>query len=93
MHLVDDVNTVVSYLWGYPYLVDQQPDIIYRIVGSSIKLMDIIGAVGIEGSAGFTDVAGFMLRSQVTAIDGFGKNAGTGGLSDTPRSAEKIAMR
>jgi hypothetical protein len=92
MDLIDDVHTVLSDLRGDPHLVYQLPDIIYRIVGCRIQFVNGIRASLGKRNTGFTGSAGFHTFSGIEAIDGFGKDPGTGGFANTPGAAEKIGM-
>ena len=45
MHLIDDVNLVFSHLGRDPYLVDEVPDIVYRVVGGRVEFKDVKGKI------------------------------------------------
>ena len=92
MHLINDINTVTSNLWWNPYLVDQVTDIINRVIGCGIQFVDIVTSVVIKCHTRFTLVTGFGIGRQVAAIDGLGKNAGTGGFSHTPWTTKQVRM-
>ena len=49
MHLVDDIDAVFAYLWRYTHLVDEGTDVLDGVVGRSIQLVDVEGALLIEG--------------------------------------------
>jgi len=42
MHLVDDVDAVLSHLRRDTHLFDQQPDILHGVIGSRIEFMDVV---------------------------------------------------
>lgn len=42
VNLVDDVDAVLPYLWRYPDLIGQIPDIVNRIVRSGIEFMNVV---------------------------------------------------
>ena len=42
MHLVDNIYFILANLWRDAYLFHQLTDIVHRVVGGSIKFMDII---------------------------------------------------
>ena len=74
MDFIDDIHLVFSDLRRDPHLVDQVPDIIHRVVGGGIKLMDVERSGPVERQAGFAFVAGFYLIDRVEAIDRFGQD-------------------
>jgi hypothetical protein len=41
MHFIDDIYFVGAYLWWDANLIDQISDVIDRVVGSSIQLVNI----------------------------------------------------
>ena len=93
VHLVDDEYLVASHLWRNACLLHQRLYLLHAIVGSSIELKHIIRALLLKCLATLAFVAGIPVGGGMFAVDGFGKNAGAGGLSYTSRAAEKIGMR
>ena len=93
VHLVDDIDRILTYLRRNTHLVDQSADIIHRVVRSGIQFMDIERPLLVKRAAGFALVACVMLSGRIKTIDGLGKNAGTSGLTHSARSAEKISVR
>jgi hypothetical protein len=72
------------------------PDAIYRIIGGSVQFEDVEGRWSLNLRPGFTGIAGLpSLSSRVQAIDGFGKDTGTGGFANSPLgpSAKQVGVR
>ena len=92
MHLVDDVNAVLPHLGWDTHLIDEQPDIIHRVVTGSIKLMNVERTVIVERFAGITLITSLYFRRQILAVDGFGKNPCTGGFSNTTGPTKQVGM-
>jgi len=92
MNLIDNIYLIIAGLGRVPHLIYEVPDIIHRIVGSGIKLMDVKGTLGIERSAGITVVAGFTVWRSVLAVDGLGENPGTGGFAHAPGTTKKKCL-
>ena len=92
VHLVDDEYLVASYLRRYACLLHQRLYLFHTIVGGGIQFKHIVGALFQEGLATLTFVAGIPVRGGMFTVDGFGKNAGTGGLSNSSGAAEKIGV-
>jgi hypothetical protein len=92
VYLVDDINAVFANLRGYPYLIDKGSYVIHGIVGCRIQLMDVRRSVLIKGFTGFTFITGLQIFTQVLAVDGFGKNSGNGGLSNSPWPTEQVGL-
>ena len=91
VHLVDDIDAVPSYLRGDTYLFGQRADVVHRIVRGGIQLMDVETASLVESAARFAFAAG-LAPLRVEAVDGFGEDAGAGGLAHAPRAAEQVGM-
>ncbi len=92
VHLVDDVDLVTPDLWGNADLLHQIADVLHRIVGSRVKLIDVERGVVVESPARLTFIAGFHMLRGVEAIDGFGHDARTGSLSYTARTTKQISL-
>ena len=88
MHLVDDEHLILAYLWWYACLVHQRFDVLHRVVTGGVKFKDVVRSLLVEGLTALALVAGFTVGSGVQAVDGFGKDARAGGLTDTARAAE-----
>jgi len=86
--LVDDEDLVLADLGRDAYLVDEVADVIDGVVGGGIQLVDVQRTLFVESLAGLTFVAGLAVGLRVEAVNGFGENAGTGGLADTTGSTE-----
>ena len=93
VHFVDDIDAVTSDLRGNTDLIGQVTDVVHRVVGGGIQLMDIERAALVEGTAGFAFVAGFSVGGKVLTVDRLGEDAGAGGFPYPSRSAEQIGMR
>jgi len=55
--------------------------------------MDVKRAAGVKAAAGFALVAGLYFRRDVLAVNRFGQDTGTGGLTHPTWSAEKKSLR
>lgn len=73
MHLIDDIDLVFSDLWWNTHLIDQGPNVVDGVVGCSIQLVNIVGALFVKSYARLASVTGFMFRCRFKAIDGLGK--------------------
>ena len=91
--LIDDVHAVLAHLRRDLHLVHQRLDIFHTVVRGRIQLVDAVGPTLLEGDARFARAAGFHLLVGMRAVDGFGENAGRGGLSHAARAAEQIGVR
>ena len=92
MNLIYNIDAVASNLRGYPDLFGKGSDIVDRIVGGCIQLMNAVGTIFIEGKTGLTGIAGLCCVRYILAIDGLGKYPGTGGLPYPSGSAKQIGM-
>ena len=92
VHLVDDEDLVLAYLRRNARLLHQGLDVLHRIVGGSIQLEDVQGTLLVERLTALALITRLTIGRRVLAVDGFGKDAGTGGLSHTTGSAEQIGM-
>src|SRR5690554_5003312 len=92
VNLINDIDFVIALLRRIPHLVHQCTDIIYRVVGSRIQLIDVKRAVGIECLAGIADIAGFYVLGQVFTIDGFCENSRAGSLPYPPGTTKKKGL-
>jgi hypothetical protein len=54
--------------------------------------MNAVGTIFIEGQTGLTLITGFPGFRDILAVDGLCKDPGTGSLTYSPRSAEKIGV-
>ena len=91
--LIDDVHAVLAHLRRDLHLVHQRLDIFHTVVRGRIQLVDAVGPTLLEGDARFARAAGLHLLVGMRAVDGFGENAGRGGLSHAARAAEQIGVR
>ncbi len=92
MDLVDDEHLVLAYLRRDAGLLHQGLDLVDTIVAGGIQLEDVVGALLIESLAALAVIACLAVLARVLAVDCLGKDAGTGGLSHTSRTAEKIGV-
>lgn len=92
VNLIDDIDLVFAGLWRYAYLLGEASDIIYRVIRSSIQLMNIERITVAESAAGRTNAAGFIFGTDVLAIDRFSQDSRTGSLSYTTRPAEQKGL-
>jgi hypothetical protein len=92
VNLVYDIYTVTSNLRRYSYLVNQVADIVNRVIRSSIEFVNIVASALAKSNTGFTFVTGLIFGSEVTAINGFGKNTGTRSFSYTTWATKEIGM-
>jgi hypothetical protein len=76
MDLINDEYLKLSLLWLKPDLFGQRPNVINRVVTSSIKLGDVKAGVVVEGYAAVTFVARFVVFRTVFAIQHLGQNTG-----------------
>ena len=90
--LIDDEHLVLAYLRRDAGLLHQGLDLIDTIVAGGIQLEDVVGALLIESLAALAGVACLAVLARVLAVDCLSKDAGTGGLSHTSRTAEKISV-
>ena len=90
--LVDDEHLVFAYLRRDAGLLHQGLDLIDTIVAGGIQLEDVVGALLIESLTALAGIACLAVLARVLAVDCLGKDAGTGGLSHTSRTAEKISV-
>ena len=92
VHLVDDEHLVLARLRRDEDLFAEFSDVVHRVVAGSIKLVDVHGALLVEGLAAFALSTRFPTLLRVEAIDGFCKDACTSGFTHATRSTEEIGM-
>ncbi len=92
MNLVDDVDLVLPDLRWNPHLFHQTADVIHRVVGSSVQLVNVERGVVVEGTARLAFVAGLKVLGGVEAVDGLGHDTGTGGLAHATRTAKQEGL-
>ena len=93
VHLVDDKHLVASQLRRYARLLHECLDMLHGVVRRGVKLEDVQRALLVERLARLTLVTGLAIGRRILAIDGFGKDAGTGGLAYAARPAKQVGMR
>ena len=93
VYLVDDIHFVSAYLGRYPHLLYQAADVFHGVVGSCVQLVDVVGALFVEGEARFAFVARFSVFRRMQAVDGFREDARARGFSHSARPAEQVGVR
>jgi len=93
VNLVDDVYLILSDLRGYAHLVDETADVLNRVVGSRVKLIDVERGVVVEGTARLAFVAGLEVLGRVEAVDGLGQDTGAGRFAHATRTAKQEGLR
>ena len=92
MHLVDDVDAVAADLGRDADLVGQGADVVDRVVGRGVELVDAVGTAFGEGTAGFALAARFKVGTGIAAVDGLGEDTGGARLADAARAAEQVGV-
>ena len=92
VHLVDDIDAVLSDLRRYAHLVHQGLYVLDTVVGCGIELMDAVRTTFGEGKAGLAFSAWFHIRRRVGTVDHLREDSCGRGLSHASRSAEEICM-
>ena len=80
MHLVDNIDLILTNLWRNPNLIDQVPDIIHRIIRGSIKFEDIECKI-------------LVFHFIAVLIDLFGQYSRAGRLTYTSGSCKQQCLR
>ena len=91
MHLVYDVNLIISLRRRVGDLLHDLPDIIHAVVGGGVNLYDIHAGAGGDGAADAALSAGTVLRGTF-AVHRAGKNLCNRGFSGSSRPREQISM-
>ena len=92
VHLVDDIDTILSHLGRNPHLVREVPDVLHRVVGGGIELVNRKTPALVETPARLALAAGIAFGGGIQTVDGLGEDACTGGLTHTPGATEKIGV-
>ena len=87
--LVDDIDFVLSDLRRDAHLLHQVSDVIHRVVGCRVKLVDVERGVVVERLARFALVAGLHVLCGMQAVDGLRHDTGTGGLAYASGTAKQ----
>ena len=90
--LVYDVYTVLSNLRRHLHFLHQGLDVLYRVVGGGVQLVDAVASAFLETHAGLTLATGLHFRTRVGAVDHLGKDTCRGGLTHSAGAAEKIGV-
>ena len=91
MNLVDNKNRVATLLRYDAHLLDKVADVVYRVVGCGIQLVNIERTTLVERTTRLALVAGLAIL-RIQTVDCLGKDAGTGGLAYTARAAEEVGV-
>ena len=92
VNLIDDEDFVLADLWRDVDLLDELSDVVHTVVGGCIEFVDVVGPLLVKGLAGFALFAGVSVGLGIEAVDGFRKDACTGGLTYSAWSAEEVGM-
>lgn len=93
MNLIHDKNAVPAGLRRDIDLVYEGFDVLDRVIGGGVELVDAVGAAFAERYTGFALSARLHVRAGIGTVDGFGEDSGCAGFSHTPRAAEQICVR
>ncbi len=91
--LIDDVDLVLSDLGRDAHLLHEVADVIHRVVGGGVQLVDVERGIVVESPAGLALVTGFHVLRGVEAVDGLGHDTGAGRLAHATRAAEQESLR
>ena len=89
---IDDEHLVATHLRRNLHLAAKFADVVDGVVGGGVELVDAHAASFGESLAALTLAAGVAVGVGREAVDGFGKDAGAGGLAHTARTAEEISV-
>ena len=92
VHLVNDEDLVTSELRWDARLLHERLDMLYGVVGGSVELEDIQGTLLVERLTTLARITSLALCRWILAVDGFGEDARTGGLSHASGTAEEVGM-
>ena len=70
MHLVNDIDLVATKGGRHLHLLGELTDVLDRVVGRSIQLEDVEGALLFEGTTALAHATRFPLSREVLAVDG-----------------------
>jgi hypothetical protein len=93
MYLIYDEYFVGALLWLKPHLLNECTDVFYTVVGGGIEFKYIERGTFIKRLAGSAYITWLCFFFGVFAVDDFGQDTGTGGLTYTSGSCEKKCMR
>ena len=91
MHLVDDIYPHFHLRRRINGVVPQVADVVHAVVGRGVDLQHVHAGAGIDGLAGFADVAGVTVVG-IQAVDRLRQNLGAAGLARAPGAGEQIRM-
>ena len=91
MHLVDDIHPHFHLRRRINGVVPQVADVVYAVVGRGVDLQHVHAGAGIDGLAGFADVAGVTVVG-IQAVDRLRQNLSAAGLARAPGAGEQIRM-
>src|SRR5690606_625564 len=93
VHLINDVDFIFSGLWWDAYLLDKATDVIHRIVGGCVQLVNAERIPVLERSAAFTGPTGLNAFGKVFTIYCFRQDTRTRCLPNTTRPTEQKSLR
>ena len=79
MHLIYNINFILSNLWGDTNLITQTSNIIHRVVGCGIQFKDIESKI-------------FIWLLKFVLIDHFGQDTGTSCFTNPARTGKKQGL-
>ena len=91
MHLVDDIHPHFHLGRRINGVVPQITDVVHAVVGGGVDLQHVHAGAGINGLAGFADVAG-VAAVGIQAVDCLRQNFGAAGLTRAPGAGEQVRM-
>ena len=92
MNLIDYINAVFPNLGQYSYLLNKASDVVDRIIGRSIELMDIKRPRFVKRLTRLALITCFSVFRAIKAIQRFGEDTGACGFSYAPWSTEQISV-
>ena len=92
MNLINNIHFVLPALRRDAHLINQGTNIVNRVIGSCIELINIKRSRTIEWSTWFTLIAGFTLGRKALTINGFGHNPGTSSLANSTRTGKQKSL-
>ena len=92
VHLIDDEHLVAAHLRRRLYLLDKRADVVDRVVGGGVDLVDVKAAPLVECLAAVALVAGFAVLLPVLTVDGLGEDARASRLAHAARAAEQVGV-
>ena len=92
MHLVYDIDAVLSHLRRYLHLLHKRLYVLHAIIRRGIELVNAVGASFRERTTRLALSARLHIGRRIRAVYGLCKNAGRRCLADTTRSTKQICV-